>query len=387
MPPAATKDYYQILGVAEGASADDIKKAYRRLAKQNHPDANPNDAKAADRFKEIGEAYAVLSDDTKRKQYDQMRKFGPLGNFGFGRGGAPGAGRPGAQTSTAGGEQRFTFDDLGDLGGLGDLFSSFFDKRRQQQQQQQQRGRTTSGAQQRGRDVEYVVEISFETAARGGKITIVVPMTDDCGVCGATGNAPGSKPRPCPECGGTGAISFGQGGFAVSRPCPQCLGRGQIPSDPCSACGGSGQVREQRKIAISVPAGVDTGSKLRLSGQGERGAPGAPAGDLIVTFKVGAHHFFRRDGLDIHCTVPINLAQALLGSKIRVRTVDDRKVALKVPPGTQSGTRFRIAGQGIEKAGRRGDQYVQVKVEVPEQLDEKQKELVKEFAQAADLKY
>ncbi len=378
MPATAAKDYYQILGVAEGASADEIKKAYRRLAKQNHPDANPNDPQAAERFKEVGEAYAVLSDETKRRQYDQMRKMGPLGGFGFGAG-AAGA-RPGAAH-----EERFTFEDLGDLGGLGDLFSSFFDRRRQQQQQQQ-RGRGRAGAAARGHDVEYVVEIPFATAARGGRINISVPVTDACATCGGTGSAPGTKPKTCGECGGSGTISFGQGGFAVTRPCPVCLGRGQVPTQPCTVCGGSGQVREQRQILLNVPAGVDTGSRLRLSGQGERGSAGAPPGDLIVTFRVQPDHFFRREGLDVHSTVPINLAQATLGSRIRVRTVDG-KVSLRIPPGTQSGTRFRIPQQGIEKGGRRGDQYVQVKVEVPETLDEQQTELMREFARVSNLRY
>ena len=377
MPATASKDYYQMLGVPEGASAEDIKKAYRRLAKQYHPDANPNDPQAAERFKEVGEAYAVLSDDKKRKQYDQMRKMGAFGGFGFGRSGAPG-GAPGA----AAGEERFTVDDLGDLGGLGDLFSSFFDRSRRQQ-----RGRPRAGTAARGRDVEYVVEIPFATAARGGKINISVPVTDDCATCNGSGNAPGSKPKTCTECGGSGSISFGQGGFAVSRPCPACLGRGQVPTQPCAVCRGTGQVREQRQILLSVPSGVDTGSKLRLSGQGERAAAGAPPGDLLITFRVEPDRFFRRDGLDVHCTVPINIAQAMLGSKIRVRTVDERKVALRIPAGTQSGTRFRIPQQGIEKGGRRGDQYVQVKIEVPDQLDADQTELVREFARAANLKY
>jgi molecular chaperone DnaJ len=235
--------------------------------------------------------------------------------------------------------------------------------------------------------VEYHVEISFELAARGGKITINVPMTDDCATCGGTGAAPGSKLHTCPECRGSGTVTFGQGGFAVSRPCPNCLGRGQVPQQRCSQCNGTGQVREQRTIMITVPAGVDTGSRLRLSGQGEKGAPGAPAGDLLVSFKVLPHHFFRREGLDVHCSVPINIAQATLGSRIRVKTVDGKKVALRVPAGTQSNTRFRIPGQGIEKAGRRGDQYVQVRIEVPETLTDEQQRLMQEFADATNLKH
>ncbi|MGH7506342.1 MAG: DnaJ domain-containing protein, partial [Longimicrobiales bacterium] len=229
MATSTRKDYYQVLGVAENASADDIKKAYRRLAKQYHPDANRNDPQAADRFKEIGEAYSVLSDDEKRKQYDQMRKLGAMGGFGFGD--RSGAARPGG----AAGEVRFNFEDIGDIGGLGDIFSSFFDRGRRRTARQPGGTRPV-----RGRDVEYVVEIPFGVAARGGRITISVPMTDDCPTCGGSGNAPGSKPKTCPECGGKGTVSFGQGGFAVSRPCPMCLGRGQVPTDPCPTCRGSG---------------------------------------------------------------------------------------------------------------------------------------------------
>jgi molecular chaperone DnaJ len=376
MSSRTSKNYYQTLGVPENAAADEIKKAYRRLAKQNHPDANRNDPQAAERFKEIGEAYGILSDADKRKQYDQMRK-NPFAGYGFGGQG----GRPAAGQQQGGSEVRFNFEDLSEVGGLGDIFSSLFDRTARR------RSPRTPEREQRARDVEYVVEISFSLAARGGKITIEVPMTDDCPVCAGTGNAPGSKPRTCPECNGKGTISFGQGGFAVSRPCPNCMGRGQVPTDPCGNCKGTGHVREQRQIVLTVPSGVDTGSKLRLTGQGEKGTPGSPPGDLIVTFRVNPDRFFRRDGLDVHSTVPINVAQAMLGSKIRVRTVDDRKVALRIPPGTQSGTRFRIPGQGIEKSGHRGDQYVQVKVEVPEKLDEEQETIAREFARAANLRY
>ncbi|MGH7459644.1 MAG: molecular chaperone DnaJ, partial [Longimicrobiales bacterium] len=342
----------------------------RCLAKQHHPDANQNDPRAAEKFKEIGEAYAVLSDAEKRAQYDQVRK-NPFANLGFGRTGASGA---------AGGTRSGSFEEMGDLGGLSDLFGSLFDRGRKRRTGAEPR-RT------RGHDVEYLVEIPFVTAARGGKITITVPVTEDCATCGGSGNSPGTRPKTCPECAGSGSITFGQGSFAVSRPCPACLGRGQVPTDPCKTCGSTGQVREQRQISLAVPAGVDTGSKLRLSGQGERAPEGGTAGDLLITFKVLPHHFFRRDGLDIHVTVPINIAQATLGSKIRVRTIDDKKVSLRIPPGTQPGTRFRVAGQGIEKGGRRGDQYVQVKIEVPEQLTPEQEQSLRNFATTAGLKY
>jgi molecular chaperone DnaJ len=372
------KDFYQVLGVGEKAAQDEIKKAYRKLAKQHHPDANPDDPRAAERFKEIGEAYAVLSDPEKRKQYDQMRR---LGAFGFGRGapgraeqGPFGAGQPGAG---------FNFEDLRDIGGLGDLFSSIFDRGRRPGGETQ----TRRGGPQRGEHIEYVVEIPFETAVKGGQISVQLAVTEDCATCGGSGAAPGSATQRCKECGGTGTIAFGQGGFAVTRPCPACFGRGTIPDTPCPTCAGAGTVRQSRKIQITVPEGVDTGSKVRLSGQGERGRAGGTAGDLIITFKVKPHHFFRREGLDIHATVPINIAQATLGSKIRVRTVAGKRVVLTIPPGTQSGTRFRIRGHGVQKGGRAGDQYVEVKVEVPETLSPEQQKAMEEFADASGLKH
>jgi molecular chaperone DnaJ len=375
----ATKDFYKILGVAENASADEIKKAYRKLAKQFHPDANPNDTSAADRFKDASEAYSVLSDDAKRKQYDQVRKYGGLGGLGgfgggFGRG--PGAGGAGPQP------EGINIEDLGGLGGLGDLFSSIFDAGRR---------RGGAGARprgpQRGQNVEYAVEIPFEMAARGGRLPITVPISEPCSSCGGNGAAPGTMPSSCPECRGSGTVTFGQGGFAVSRPCPACYGRGTIPTDPCPTCQGQGQIRSQRSLQVSVPPGVDTGSKLRLAGQGEMGPGGGARGDLLLTFRVLPHRFFSRDGLDVHCSVPINFPQAALGSKIRVKTVEGKHVVLRIPPGTQSGTKFRVKGQGIEKGGRRGDQYVRVEVRVPDRLDQKQEDLLREFARVADLKY
>lgn len=372
MPTATTKDYYRVLGVSDTATSDEIKRAYRNLAKQYHPDRNPGDPQAAERFKEAGEAYGVLSDEEKRKQYDQLRKLGPFPGFGN-RGGA-GAGAAGADGI------RFTTPDLGDLGGLGDFFSSIFDLGRKR------RGSGPGGA-ERGHDVEITVDIPLRLAALGGRLPITVPVTEECASCSGSGSTPGTRSRACPECGASGMISFGQGGFAVNRPCPACYGRGQIPTSPCGSCSGSGEVREQRRIMLAVPAGVDTGSRLRLSGQGERGSRGGVPGDLIVVFRVDTDRFFRREGLDLHCTVPINLAQATLGSKIRVRTVDGTRVTLRIPAGTQSGTRFRIPELGIEKNGRRGDQLVQIRVLVPESLDEDQARLLREFAAAAGLRY
>jgi molecular chaperone DnaJ len=372
-----TKDFYRILGVDEKASQDEIKKAYRKLAKSHHPDANPGDTQAAERFKEIGEAYAVLKDPEKRKQYDQMRK---LGAFGFGgRGAAAGPAQP-----RAGGEGGFSFEDLqGGFGNISDLFSSLFDLG----------GRRGGGAgprpagRERGQDVEYVVEVPFLSAVQGGKVSVEVAITEERAVCGGDGAEPGTDKRRCGECGGSGTVAFGQGGFAVKRPCPACFGRGQIPEQACRACGGRGSVRQRRTIQIAVPEGVDTGSKVRLSGQGERGRGGGAPGDLIITFKVQSHRFFRRDGLDIVVTVPINIVQATLGSKVRVRTVSGKKVVLKIPAGTQSGTKFRIRGQGVRKGDRVGDQFVEVNVTVPDKLTDEEQKAMEEFAAAAGLKH
>lgn len=378
----ATKDFYEILGVKEKATPAEIKKAYRKLAKQYHPDANPGNPKASERFKEIGEAYSILSDAEKRKQYDQMKR---LGAFGFGKGQGrgpfsrtpPGYGTPGTQ-----GTSTFSFEDLSGFGsGLSDLFTSIFDRGKPEAGQRK-------GGPAKGRNVEYLVEVSFETAVRGGRVTINLPITEECATCGGSGAKPGTGSRSCSECKGTGTVSFGQGGFAVKRPCPACMGRGTIPEDPCSACDGSGTVRQQRKIQVTVPRGAEDGTKVRLSGQGERGSLGGKAGDLIITFKVKPHRFFRRDGLDLEVTVPMNIAQATLGSKIRVKTLDgDKKVVLRIPPGTQSGTRFRIRGQGVEKGGRIGDMYVEVKLEVPDKLTPEAERLMEALAGEVELKY
>lgn len=375
----ATKDYYEILGVSDKAKPGEIKKAYRRLAKQYHPDANPDNPKAADRFKEIGEAYSVLSDDEKRKHYDQMRRLGALG---FGRGGT-GARGPfsGAGGQTTGGwSGDFSFEDLSGFGGISDLFSSIFDRGKGKAP-----GRGPGP--EKGKNVEYVVEIGFETAVKGGKISISVPITEDCATCGGDGATPGTDLRDCAECRGSGTISFGQGGFAVKRPCPACFGRGRIPQKPCKSCGGGGTVRQSRKIQVVVPAGVETGSKVRLSGQGERGSDGGKAGDLVISFKVKSHRFFTREGLDIHVRIPINIVQATLGSKVKVSTLTGKKVVLRIPAGTQSGTKFRIRGQGIEKGGRVGDQYVEVTVDVPDKLSDEEQKMMEAFAESTGLRH
>ena len=264
-----TKDFYEILGVKEKATQAEIKKAYRKLAKQYHPDANPGNPKVSERFKVIGEAYSVLSDEKKRKQYDQMKRLGAFGLGGqpgkgpFSRGG-PGPGFGGTQPGGA-----FSFDDLSGFGGgISDLFSTIFDRSGKKEPSQAPKGPA------KGRNVEYLVEVAFETAVRGGRIGINVPITEECATCGGSGATPGTSSKSCSECKGSGHVSFGQGGFAVKRPCPACMGRGIIPEKPCNPCDGSGTVRQNRKIQVTVPRGVENGSKVRLTGQGERGSSG-----------------------------------------------------------------------------------------------------------------
>jgi molecular chaperone DnaJ len=362
-----TKDYYKILDVAENATADEIKKAYRKLAKQYHPDANPGNPAAAEKFKEVSEAHRVLSDPDKRTKYDQLRKYGGLGAF-TSRTARPGTGEG----------KGFRFEDLSDLGGLGDIFSSIFDFGKRPSARKE--GPT------RGRNVEYLVEIPLKTAARGGKVRVTVPISEECATCDGSGAAPGTGLLNCSECSGKGEVTFGQGGFSVTRPCPACLGRGKVPETACSSCGGNGQVRTKKKLNVRVPPGVETGSKLRLTGQGERGPHGGPAGDLIIKFRVKTHRFFTREDLNLVCEVPINIAQAMLGSRLKVRTIDGKKVILKVPAGTQSGTMFRVRGHGIEKGESRGDQLVRIVVQTPELSDEG-RQVVADLASKEGLRY
>jgi molecular chaperone DnaJ len=378
---AHTKDYYAVLGVPASATQADVKKQYRKLAAKHHPDKNPNDPKSAERFKEISEAYQVLGDAEKRKQYDQMRQLGAFGGFpGTQRRGGPGAGGPFAGAGGSG--QTFRFEDLGDvgLGGLGDLFSSMFGGGTPG-------GRGRTRGPERGQDVESQLTIPFRTAALGGKVPIELEVNEECATCRGSGAAPGAKVQTCPECQGRGTISFGQGGFAVQRPCPMCLGKGSIPSERCPTCGGAGEMRVRKKMMITVPAGVDSGTKIRLKGQGGRGLRNGPPGDLLITFQVDPDRFFKREGLDVIAPVPINIAQATLGSKISVKTLDGKKVAIKIPHGTANGKRFRVRGQGITKDGRTGDLIVQVEVNVPEKLTEEQEKAMREFAEASGLKY
>lgn len=375
---AQTKDYYNVLGVSATASQDEIKKQYRKLAKKYHPDTNTNDPKAAERFKEISEAYQTVGDPEKRKQYDQMRQLGAFGGFGGGARPAGGA-RAGGPAGGMGGINMEDID-IGGLGGLGDLFGSMF-------------GGGAGGARsrprgpQRGEDVEASLEIPFRTAALGGTVPVQLEVTEECSTCHGTGGAPGAKVQTCPECHGRGTVSFGQGGFAVNRPCPNCLGKGQVPTERCPTCNGAGDLRVRKTVQIKVPAGADTGTRVRLRGQGGKGANGGPPGDIIITFSVQDDRFFKREGLDLIAHVPINIAQATLGSRVSVKTLDGKKVAIRIPPGTPNGKRFRVRGQGIAREGAQGDLIVEADVTVPESLNPEQEKAMKEFAEAGGLKY
>ncbi len=365
---SVAKDFYQVLGVPDSASEADIKKAYRRLAKQYHPDANPNNPQAADRFKEISEAHSTLADPAKRKQYDRMRKLGAFGGFG-GRTASRGGGGGQAREE----EIDFDFGNFGAMGGLGDIFSSIFGRGRQEERQPQH--------------LETTVEVPFRVAMLGGKVPVTLPITEPCKTCGGSGGAPGASFDKCDECDGRGTVSFGQGGFAVNRPCPKCRGRGKVPSAPCPTCRGAGDTRSQKRVMITVPPATESGARVRLKGQGQQASGGGKAGDLVVTFQVKEDRFFRREGLDLVCQVPINIAQAALGSKVKVRTLGGKKIVLTIPPGTQPGRRFRIRGMGLEKNGRKGDQLVEIAVEVPQDLSGDDKQLMEQFARHSGLKY
>ncbi len=373
---AQSKDFYAVLGVPSSATHDEIKKAYRKLASKHHPDKNRSDPKAAERFKGISEAYQVLGDEANRKKYDDMRRFG--GFSGFPGGGArPGGGAPRGGTGGAPGGADFRFEemDLGGLGGLGDLFGSMFGGGRKRNEPE------------RGQDVEVNLEVPFRVAAMGGKVNVDLEVNEECGVCHGSGGAPGARFQTCSECGGRGTISFGQGGFAVNRPCPACLGRGQTASKACTNCKGAGDKRAHRRIAVTVPSGTDTGTKIRLKGQGGHGARSGAPGDLFINFQVQPDRFYGREGLDLVARVPINIAQATLGSKVNVKTLDGKKVSIRIPAGTPAGKRFRVRGQGIIKGEAHGDLIVEVEIVVPEKLTPEQEKMMKEFADAGGLKY
>jgi len=375
LPP---KDYYKILGVAKTASADEIRAAYRKLAKKYHPDMNPNDTSAEEKFKQVQEAYDVLGDETKRKQYEQMRD-GSF--FGAGPGGFQGFGpRPGA------GGQQFRFEDISGFGDLGDLFSSIFGFGHGGAGPAGTHTRKQHFGPMKGENIQAEIEIPFEQAVGGGKSTFQINREEACKACDGAGMAPGSGAQTCPTCQGRGNVATSQGAFSISRPCPACLGRGTIGGNPCGACGGNGSTTQTRSITVTIPAGVTNGSKIRLAKQGQGGIQGGPPGDLILTVRVREHSKFKRKGSNIYSETTLNLAQAVLGTTLKVETIDGL-VNLRVPAGIQPGKKLRLKGRGVKKADSngRGDHIVQIDVQIPDSLSDSEKDAFIRFAEEAKL--
>jgi molecular chaperone DnaJ len=345
---AATKDLYGALGVPKGASADEIKKAYRKLARQYHPDRNPGDKDAEERFKEVQHAYDVLSDGEKRKQYDAFGSADGRGGF-----------QPG--------DANFDFGDLGDLG---DIFGGIFGRGRGPQQ----RSRA-----ERGADLEVEVNLSFEDSLKGIETRIPVEVEAACSECGGSGAKPGTSPKICPECRGRGVISESQGLFALSQPCPRCRGNGTVIEDPCPRCRGTGRERRTRRYSVKIPPGVKDGTRIRLKGKGEAGLNGGPPGDLHVVTRVAASPIYERRGADLVVDVPLSLADAALGTEVDVPTPEG-PVSMKVPAGSEHGKLLRIKGRGAPKLkGGKGDVLARLRLEVPKKLNKKQRELYEEL--------
>jgi molecular chaperone DnaJ len=344
------RDYYEVLGVSRDAGPDELKRAYRKLALQHHPDRNPDDARAEERFKEASEAYAVLSDPEKRRQYD---RFGFEGVGAGGPGGFPGG-----------------FADFGDL--FNDLFGDLFGGRAG--------GRRGRG--QRGADLRYNHEIDLEDVIEGEEATLDLPKMMPCERCAGSGARPGTQPERCGRCGGTGQAIFQQGLFRISRPCDACRGEGFVVRDPCPGCRGTGRIEGHKTLKVRIPPGVDDGMRLRVAGEGEAGIAGGPPGDLFVVIRVRPHPMFQREGQHIHCEVPIPFVHAALGTEVEVPTLEG-KVKLRIPEGTQPGKVLRLRGKGVPSLGgsQRGDQLVHVFVEVPTKLTEKQRALLEQFAE------
>lgn len=348
------RDYYETLGVAKTAADPELKAAFRKLAMKHHPDKNPGDKAAEVQFKELNEAYQVLSDPQKRAAYD---RFGHAAFQGGGGPGGPGFG-----------------NEFGDF--MTDIFDTFFGDARQAG-----RGGRAANGRERGADMRYNLEIGLEEAYKGKTASLTIPTSVTCEVCSGTGAKAGSKPRACPTCGGAGRVRAAQGFFSIERACPNCHGRGEVIDDPCAKCGGAGRVTTERTLSVNVPAGVEDGTRIRIAGEGEAGARGGPAGDLYIFLSLKPHPFFQRDGADLYCQAPISLVTAALGGEITVPTLDGSDARVKVPEGTQSGRQFRLRGKGMTvlRARDLGDLYLQVAVETPQNLTRRQRELLAEF--------
>jgi len=352
----AEKDYYKTLGVNSDATAAEIRKAYRKLAKKYHPDRHGGSKAAEEKFKAIGDAYSVLSDPDKRKQYDRLRRAGMRGGPQMGPGGFEEIFQQFGGAGTGGRAQGFS-----------DLFSRIF-------------GGSSSRAQRaprrRGSDLVSSITVPFETAARGGEIEVTVQREKPCPNCDGTGADPGSTVETCPHCQGSGQVLAGQGGFSVSRPCPACFGRGKIIQTPCGRCRGSGGVEEPARVKVTIPKGINDGQRMRLAGMGQPGAGDAPAGDLMLEVHIAPHSVYTRKGRDIHSKVRVDMVDAALGKEVDVQTLQG-PITVKIPPGTQPGRKLRVPGYGLETSdGRRGDHYVEVQVSVPRDLTPEQKRLL-----------
>ena len=355
------RDYYEVLGVQKGASDAEIKKAYRKLAKENHPDLNPGDAAAEARFKEANEAYEILSDSDKRARYDQFGFAGVDPNYGAG--------------GFGGG-----FDGGFDFGDLGDIFGSFFGGGFGGG------GRAKNGP-QRGESIRMRLNLTFEEAAFGCEKEITVDRIEQCESCHGSGAAAGTSPETCPNCHGSGQVQQRRqtpmGVFATTGPCPQCGGKGKIVKTPCDKCGGNGQVRRRKTMSVNIPAGIDDGQTVSLRSQGNAGKNGGPAGDLLLVISIAPHKIFKRDGVHVYIDAPISFMKAVLGGELEIPTIDG-KVTYEIPEGTETGTTFRLRGKGIPQVnGRgRGDQYVTVRIETPKNLNREQKEALRKFGES-----
>jgi molecular chaperone DnaJ len=350
----AKQDFYELLGVSKGAGAEDLKRAYRKLAMQWHPDRNPGDKAAEQKFKDINEAYDVLKDDQKRAAYD---RFGHAA-FENGRGAGPG--------------------DFGFAAGFADIFDEMFGDF--------MGGRRGQQSATRGNDLRYNMEITLEEAFKGKQASVRVPTLIACESCTGTGAEAGSKPVSCPTCHGHGRVRAQQGFFTIERTCPSCHGGGRVIENPCRVCSGQGRVRREKTLAVSIPAGVEDGNRIRLSGEGEAGVRGGASGDLYIFLSVWPHRFFQRDGANIQCRVPIDMATAALGGIVEVPAIDGTRAKLTIPAGTQTGRQFRIKGKGMSvlRSPSRGDMYIEATVETPVNLTKRQQELLREFAEAGD---
>jgi molecular chaperone DnaJ len=359
------KDYYRVLGVSDTASQKDIRSAFRKLSRQYHPDANPDDRAAEERFKEVSAAYDVVGDPEKRKEYDEVRKLGPMG----GMFGGAGAGGPGA-----GG---FRVEDIGDLG---DVLGGLFGRGRR-------RGGTAAGGARgtgphRGQDLESELHLAFEDAVHGLTTTVHLTSEAACSTCHGTGARPGTTPRTCPLCEGRGVIDDNQGFFSFSSPCPECAGRGYLIDEPCPTCRGTGIEHRPREVKVRIPAGVGDGQRIRLRGRGGPGRNGGPAGDLYVTVRVKPHPLFGRRGNDLTITVPITFPEAALGADVAVPTLDGGSVKVRIPAGTRSGRTFRVRGKGVSARRKTGDMLVTVEVAVPQKLSAEERRAVEALAAA-----